>query len=101
MTEAVYSPYSVALIDAPSALPVDARIAAESRYARELERALGVPEQVADAFRIVSNLEGSPIVSARDLVVADGWQKAAATARERALSAIGDVNEAYFEVRLN
>lgn len=101
MPEVVHTPYTVALIDAPSSLPADVRIASENRYARELERALGVPEQVADAFRIVSNLEGISIVSADDLVVVDGWQKAAAAARDRALSAIGDVNEAYFEVRLN
>lgn len=38
--------YIVALCDAPSSLPADAKGAAEARYARELERALGGQEQV-------------------------------------------------------
>ena len=39
--------YIVALCDAPSSLPADAKGAAEARYARERERALGGQEQVA------------------------------------------------------
>lgn len=101
MTDAIISPYCVALIDAPSSLPSDARIAAVSRYARELERSLGAPDKVAEAFRIVSNLEGISIISAEDVAAVDAWQKAVAIARDRALSVIGDVDEAYFEVRLN
>jgi len=92
--------YTVALRDAPSSLPADARITAEARYARELERALGGPEQVAAALDAVLSLEGSDTVSAADQELAKIWQKAASTARERALSQIGEAEEAYFEVRL-
>ncbi|WP_312305594.1 hypothetical protein [Pulveribacter sp.] len=92
--------YTVALRDAPSSLPADARITAEARYARELERALGGPEQVATALDAVLSLEGADMISAADKAMAERWQKAAGTARDRALSQIGEVEEAYFEVRL-
>lgn len=50
--------YIVALRDAPSSLPADAKIAAEARYARELERALGGQEQVAATLDSVLSLQG-------------------------------------------
>ena len=99
MEAAVESLYTVALRDAPSSLPADARVAAEARYARELERALGGPEQVATTLDVVLSMEGSDMVSAVDLEVAERWQKASSTARDRALSQIGEADEAYFEVR--
>ncbi len=92
--------YTVALRDAPTNLPVDARITAEARYARELERALGGPDQVAATLDSVLSLEGADVVSAADKALADRWQKASSTARDRALAQIGEVEEAYFEVRL-
>jgi len=91
--------YTVALRDAPSSLPADARITAEARYARELERALGGPEQVATALDAVLSLEGADMISAADKAMAERWQKASGTARDRALSQIGEAEEAYFEVR--
>lgn len=100
MEIATESPYTVALRDAPVSLPVDAQIAAETRYARELERALGGPEQVAAALDVVLSLEGADMITAADKAMAEKWQKASGTARERALSPIGEVEEAYFEVRL-
>lgn len=92
--------YTVALRDAPSSLPADARIAAETRYARELERALGGPEQVATTLDVVLALEGADVITAADKAMAERWQKASGTARDRALSQIGEAEEAYFEVRL-
>ena len=38
--------------------------------------------------------------SEADKVMAERWQKASGTARERALAQIGEVEEAYFDVRL-
>ena len=92
--------YTVALRDAPSSLPADARIAAETRYARELERALGGPEQVATTLDTVLSLEGADMITDADKALAGRWQKASGTARERALSQIGETEEAYFEVRV-
>ena len=92
--------YVVAFRDAPSNLPADAKIAAEARYARELERALGGPEQVATTLDSVLALEWADVISAADKKLAELWQKASGTARERALAQIGEVEEAYFEVRL-
>ena len=57
MEAAVESLYTVALRDAPSSLPADARVAAEARYARELERALGRSAQVATTLATVLSLE--------------------------------------------
>ncbi|WP_312759591.1 hypothetical protein [Pulveribacter sp.] len=92
--------YIVALHEAPSSLPADARITAETRYARELERALGGPEQVAATLDAVLSLEGADVVTDADKALAGRWQKASITARERALSQIGETEEAYFEVRV-
>ncbi|WP_313312953.1 hypothetical protein [Pulveribacter sp.] len=92
--------YIVALHDAPSSLPADARITAETRYSRELERALGGPEQVAATLDAVLSLEGADVVTDADKALAGRWQKASVTARERALSQIGETEEAYFEVRV-
>ena len=92
--------YIVVLRDAPSGLPEDAKLAAEARYARELERALGGQEEVASTLDAVLSLEGADIITKADQALAERWQKASATARERALTQIGEVEEAYFDVRL-
>ena len=92
--------YIVALCDAPSSLPADAKGAAEARYARELERALGGQEQVAAILDAVLSLEGAEIITESDKALAERWQKASTTARDRALAQIGEVEEAYFDVRL-
>ena len=100
MEASLQSPYVVALRDAPTSLPTQARITAEARYARELERALGRPEQVAAALDAVYSLEGADVITPADKVLAERWQKASTVARDRALGQIGEVEEAYFEVRL-
>lgn len=41
----------------PSTVPADAKLAAEARYARELERALGRSAQVATTLATVLSLE--------------------------------------------
>ena len=48
---------SLLLHDAPSTVPADAKFAAEARYARELERALGRSAQVATTLATVLSLE--------------------------------------------
>lgn len=94
-------PYRVALCDAPSSLPGDARLAAEARYARELERLLGGPYEVTAAFDVMCGMEHADTVSEVEKAVVLRWQRAASTARDRALSHIGEAEEAYFEVRLS
>lgn len=93
--------YIVALRDAPDSLPAAAKIAAETRYARELERALGGPDQVAAALDSIYSLEGADVITAADKKLAERWQRASTVARDRALAQIGEVEEAYFEVRLS
>ena len=100
METAIATPYTVALHDAPADLPADAKIAAEARYARELEKAFGGAEQVAAALDAVLTLVGADVASAADKKLAARWQNASSTARDRALAQIGEVEEAYFEVRL-
>lgn len=94
------APYVVALRDSPADLPAAAKIAAETRYARELDRALGGPDQVAAVLESIYSLEGADVITAADKALADRWQKASTVARDRALAQIGEVDEAYFEVRL-
>ena len=99
MEAAIEFPYTVALRDAPDSLPADAKIAAEARYARELEKAFGGAEQVAATLDAVLSLEGADVVSGADKKLSARWQNASSTARDRALAQIGEVEEAYFEVR--
>lgn len=100
--EAVETVYTVALRDYPE-LPLRERSAAENRYGRVLERKLGGPEVVADALRAVMLLEESDgsDASAEDLALARQWTRAAQAAREAGYQGLGEVDGAYFEVRLS
>lgn len=100
METVAHTPYSVALRDAPASLPQQLKDAAEARFARELERVYGGQDQVADAASTVRALEGADMITRAEKDQLDRWYKAAATARERALAQIGDVDEAYFDVRV-
>ncbi len=55
---------------------------------------------MASTLDAVLSLEGADIITKADQALAERWQKASATARERALTQIGEVEEAYFNVRL-
>jgi hypothetical protein len=90
--------YTVALCDFP-VLPPTERVAAEVRYCRTLERALGTPEAVARAYGAwccAAEGEGT----AEDLVLAAGWTKAADAARQAGFRGLSEDEGAYFEVRL-
>ena len=99
--DTIETTYSVALRDYPE-LPAKERTAAEARYLRVLERKLGGPDVVADALRAVMQLEESDgnDVSAEDLAMCGQWTKAANAAREAGYQGLGEVDGAYFEVRL-
>ena len=58
--QVIESTYVVNLRDYPEELPAKERIAAETRYARGLEKQLGGPEQVAAALDTMQSLEESP-----------------------------------------
>jgi hypothetical protein len=99
--ETIETTYTVALRDYPE-LPSKERMAAEARYVRVLERKLGGAEVVADALRAVMQLEESDGGEARaeDRTLAAQWTKAANAAREAGYQGLGEVDGAYFEVRL-
>lgn len=100
--EAVDTIFTVALRDYPE-LPLRERTAAENRYTRVLERKLGGAEVVADALRAVMLLEESDgsEASDEDLAMARQWTRAAQAAREAGYQGLGEVDGAYFEVRLS
>lgn len=98
--ETVDTLYSVSLHDYPDALPAADRMKIEARYATELERAFGSPENVAAALDTMESLESSPpdVLSAGDLSLVKQWGKASAAARQAALREMGDADGCYFEV---
>ena len=58
--QVIESTYVVTLRDYPEEIPAKERIAAETRYAKALEKQLGGPEQVAAALDTMHSLEESP-----------------------------------------
>lgn len=93
--------YTVALQDGRD-LPTRERIDAEVRFARELERALGGEEAVADVYRAwveASESEANQIDTST-AVKAVRWPRAVDAATRAGFSKLGDVGEAHFEIRL-
>ncbi|GKT25030.1 hypothetical protein [Acidovorax sp. SUPP3334] len=98
--------YTVALCDCP-ALPASERIAAESAYAKTLERLLDGADGVVQAFLAVQSIQeqedggdDSPEARGRALATINRWAKAAAAARQAGLRELqGEAEEGYFEVR--
>jgi hypothetical protein len=100
--QVIESTYIVMLRDYPEELPAKERIAAETRYAKALEKQLGGPEQVAAALDTMYSLEESPpeVVSPGDLTLLKAWGKASAAAKQAGFRDLGEGDGAYFEVRL-
>jgi hypothetical protein len=100
--ETIETTYTVTLRDYPEELPAKERIAAETRYAKVLEKQLGGPEQVAAALDTLNNLEESPpeVVSPGDLTLLKDWGKASTAAKQAGFRDLGEGDGAYFEVRL-
>lgn len=92
--------YSIRLKDFPGGLAAPERIKIETSFARELERILGGPEQVAAAIDTMEALEESPpeVLSADDQAAVKAWSKASAAARQVALREVGDADGCYFDV---
>lgn len=100
--ETIETTYTVILRDYPEELPDKERIAAETRYAKALEKQLGGPEQVAAVLDTINNLEESPpeVVSPADLTLLKAWGKASTAAKQAGFRDLGEGDGAYFEVRL-
>lgn len=100
--QVIESTYVVTLRDYPEEIPAKERIAAETRYAKALEKQLGGPEQVAPALDTMHSLEESPpeVVSPGDLTLLKAWGKASAAAKQAGFRDLGEGDGAYFEVRL-
>jgi hypothetical protein len=94
-------PYIVALHEARD-LPVRERIEAEVRFARELERALGGEQAVAEVFKAWRDASESD-ANELDRVTAEKavrWPRAVDAATQAGFSKLGAMGEAHFEIRL-
>ena len=98
---AVESPYTVNLCDFP-VLPVNARMDAEVRYSKALERVLGNADAVAAAYAAwCSAAEGEDSdADPADKAQALRWVKAVDAARQAGFRGLSEDEGAYFEVRL-
>ncbi len=97
------SPYTVALVDARD-LPFPARICAEVRYASELERLLGGPEQVARTYNAWVEVSQSEAAATdrQTIAVAERWPRAAEAAMRAGYRTLGDIgSDAHFEIAVN
>ena len=95
--EPVYrAPYRVRLMDYPA---VDDAKVAEQRFRRELDRQLGA--DVLTALRAYQNASesGESDLTKAEIALALRWAKAYDVARTAGFRDLGDVQEAYFDVR--
>ncbi|WP_394792237.1 hypothetical protein [Rhodoferax sp.] len=95
--------YTVALADYPG-LPDKERVAAEVRYCKALERRIGPPEDVVHTLKAVERLAddgdvSEPTDEVRRLV--HQWNLACNAARTAAMQGLGDLPEAWFDVRVS
>ena len=95
-------PYTVALVDARH-LPAPARIAAELRYAGELERLLDGADGVARTYRAWIEVAESEAAATdrHTIAVAERWPRAAEAAQRAGWRGLGDIgSDAHFEIRV-
>ena len=92
--------YAITLQDAPSNIPERARLDAENRFQKTLERALGGPENVMIAYRAWQSAEETSETELSDeqVTIVKKWLAAASRARNDGLRDLGET-EAWFEVR--
>lgn len=93
--------YTITLQDAPSDIPERARLEAESRFQKTLERALGGPENVMLAYRAWQTAEetSDTEMSDENIAMAKKWLAAASRARNDGLRDLGEA-EAWFEITM-
>ena len=92
--------YTVNLIDFPDA-PADVISAAEARFRRELDKLLG--DGVKPALKAFENASESSAneLTKEEIALAANWAKAYDAAKTAGFRALGEADEAYFEVRLD
>ncbi|MDB5941862.1 MAG: hypothetical protein JWQ13_1428 [Ramlibacter sp.] len=94
-------PYTVALNDAAE-LPVAERIAAEVRFIKEIERALGGADEVVRVYRawIDASESDASELDGESASLAVRWPKAMTAAARAGMRNLGEMPEAHFELRL-
>jgi hypothetical protein len=92
--------YTVTLIDFPDA-PADVVASAESRFRRELDKLLG--DRVEPALKAFENASESSAdeLTKDELALAAAWGKAYDAAKTAGFRALGEADEAYFEIRID
>jgi hypothetical protein len=94
--------YTVSLTDYPE-LPEKEQLAAQARYCKALERRIGSPEDVVEALKVMERLADDGDVSElseETLRLVNQWRLACVTARTAALQGLGDLPEAWFDIRV-
>lgn len=92
--------YTVKLIDFPDA-PADVIASAEARFRRELDKLLG--ESVEPALKAFENASESSAdeLTKDEIALAATWAKAYDAAKTAGFRALGEADEAYFEIRID
>lgn len=92
--------YTVKLIDFPDA-PPEVIASAESRFRRELDKLLG--ESVEPALKAFENASESSAdeLTKDEIALAAAWAKAYDSAKTAGFRALGEADEAYFEIRID
>lgn len=90
--------YTVTLIDFPDA-PSDVIATAETRFRRELDKLLG--DEVEPALKAFENASESSAdeLTKDEIALAGRWAKAYDAAKTAGFRALGEADEAYFEIR--
>lgn len=93
--------YTITLEDCPSSVTEQAKLNAEYRFQRVLERAFKEPEEVLLAYRTWQNAMESDEseLSEEDKTLAKHWIDVANKAQQEGFRDLGDC-EAYFEIRI-
>ncbi|KAF1048079.1 hypothetical protein [Xylophilus sp.] len=81
-------------------LPAEARLKAEARYIRALERGLGGHGAAADALLLMQSLQDSDgAVAEEDIATLKRWQAAVRAAQTAGFQGLGESEDAYFDFR--
>lgn len=93
--------YTITLEDSPTSITPQAKLNAEYRFQRVLERALGEPENILLAYRTWQNaMESDESELSEDhKVLAKKWIDVAGKAQQEGLKELGEC-EAYFDIRI-
>lgn len=93
--------YTITLEDCPTSITEQAKLNAEHRFQRVLERAFSDPEDVLHAYQVWQNAMETDAseLSDDDKALAKKWIDVANKAQMEGLKELGE-GEAYFEIRV-